>query len=485
MPRIDLLRTTTFRLAAFYLGLFTLSVMAVLAVVYWFTAGFIERHTEETILREVNELRNTWENRGRVGLMQLVSERSENPRTEMIYAVATPNLDVIAGNLATWPMSTGQVGWTAFDIRSLRKPGPVRPAVAVVISLGSSGWLLVGHDMTERYLLRGQILTGLVWAVLLAVCIGTAGALLMGRRVAVRIETVNRTIDRITAGHFADRMPIAGTGDEIDRLSQNLNRMLDEIGRLMLSMRQVTDNVAHDLRTPLSRLRARLELALLEEEMTSPQRATLEMAIGEIDRLLGVFGALLTIAAAESGRARTDFAAVDLGALVADAAELYEPVAEERGQSLSVSGPSGIQVQGSRQLLAQLLSNLVENAVKYTPEGGTVSIAAAQRPDGAACLSVADTGPGIPAGDRERVLDRFVRLEEHRGTPGHGLGLSLVAAVARLHDASLSLEDNGPGLRVVVVFPRAVELRPSGRAALPAPGPRPGLKPPQPTSAGR
>jgi len=451
VPRLNYLRTSAFRLAAFYLGLFTLSMAGVLAVVWWFTAGFIERHTEQTVVREVTELRSVWETQGRFGLLRLVSDRSGVPRTSMIYAVATPGGDVIAGNLARWPSAASAPGWTSFDIRSLRDPGPRRPAVAVVVSLGAAGWLLVGHDMTERYLLRDQIFTGLFWALSLALVVGAAGAVVLGRRVARRVENINTTIDRITAGAFADRMPIAGTGDEIDRLSTKLNRMLDEIGRLMTGLRQVTDNVAHDLRTPMARLRSRLELALLDPRMPEAQRQTVEQSIEEIDRLLGVFKAILDIAAAESGRARADFGPVDLAQVADDVAELYQPVAEEKGLDLSVAAEPGVTVKGSPQLLAQLVSNLVENAIKYTPDGGRVTIAVTG--GRSPLLSVADTGPGIPADQRDRVLERFVRLEEHRGTQGHGLGLSLVAAVARLHGADLTLEDNAPGLRVVLRFP--------------------------------
>jgi signal transduction histidine kinase len=221
----------------------------------------------------------------------------------------------------------------------------------------------------------------------------------------------------------------------------------------------VTDNVAHDLRTPLSRLRARLELAQLEPDLPDAQAATLEQAIAEIDRLLGVFNAILTIAAAETGRARADFEPVDLSALVAEVAELYEPLAEEKGLTLELANADPVSVSGSRQLLAQLASNLVENAVKYASPGGHVQVAAGHDlASGRPLLSVADDGPGIPADQRDKVLERFVRLEAHRGTPGHGLGLSLVAAVARLHDADLLLDDHRPGmehpgLRVSLRFP--------------------------------
>lgn len=459
MSRFSFLRTTTFRLAAFHLGLFILSVAVVLAVVYWFTAGFINRHTEETVLREVQELSNAMNDRGRIGLLRLISERAADHRTDMIYAVASPTGEIIAGNLANWPLPNTAAGWIEFDIKNRGEPGRKRAAVAIILPVHDLGWLLVGHDMTDRYLLRGQILLGMIWAVSLALVIGIIGAVYMSRRVAERVEKINRTIDSITAGSFADRLEVTGSGDEIDRLVTKLNRMLDEIGRLMLGMRQVTDNVAHDLRTPLSRLRARLELAQLEPDLSDAQATTLEQAIGEIDRLLGVFNAILTIAAAETGRARADFEPVDLSALVAEVAELYEPLAEEKGLTLELANADPVSVRGSRQLLAQLVSNLVENAVKYASPGGHVQVAAGHDlASGRPLLSVADDGPGIPADQRDKVLERFVRLEAHRGTPGHGLGLSLVAAVARLHDADLLLDDHRPGmdqpgLRVSLRFP--------------------------------
>lgn len=451
MNRLSFLRTSTFRLAAFYLGLFTLSVGAVLGVVWWFTAGFVERQAEQTVLREVQELRHALATRGRIGFLQLVSDRSQAQRTNMIYAVASPRLDIVTGNLAPWPIPDARSGWVEFEIKTVREPGPSRPAIALVIDMGNFGWLLVGHDMTERYLLREQLLTALIWAVSLALVVGAGGAVLISRRVARRIDSINTTIDRITAGAFADRMPLSGTDDELDRLSAKLNSMLDEIARLMLNLRQVTDNVAHDLRTPMSRLRSRLEMALTDQRLSEAQRGQLEQAVEEIDRMLSVFKAILDIAAAESGRARADFGPVDLAALADNVAELYQPVAEEKGLTLTLDAAPGVIVSGSGQLLAQALSNLVENAIKYTPPGGRVAVRVLS--GARAALAVEDSGPGVPEAQRGRVLERFVRLEEHRGTPGHGLGLSLVAAVARLHGAELRLEDNAPGLRAMLSFP--------------------------------
>lgn len=456
-PLGNIFKTTSFRLAGLYLGLFLVSMTAVLAVVYWFTAGFLDRHTEQTIEVEAAELQDTWNERGPIALLSLVSERASVPRTEMIYAVATPELDILAGNLPIWPAhdSAAGAGWVSFRVHTRPDGSDSRPALARLIPLGGQGWLLVGRDMNERYLLQERIVSGFLWAVGLSLVVGAIGAALMGRRVSDRIEALNTTIDRIAAGHFAARMPVAGTGDELDRLVVNLNRMLDEIGRLMQGLRHVTDNVAHDLRTPLSRLRSRLELALLSPNLDDSYRSTLEQAIAEIDHLLAVFAAILDIAAAESGRARSDFTPIDLSDLARTAAEFYGPVAEERGLALKVDAGSDPVVRGSRQLLAQALSNLVENAIKYTPRGGTVRVAVERPAQRGPRLVVSDSGPGIPEGQRDRVLDRFVRLEEHRSTPGHGLGLSLVAAVAHLHDADFTLADNAPGLVATLQFKQA------------------------------
>jgi signal transduction histidine kinase len=453
---IQIFRTTSFRLAGLYLGLFLLSMTAVLGVVYWLTVGFIDRHTEQTIQLEVAEMRETWADRGPIALLRQVSDRAAVPRTAMIYAIATPELDVLAGNLAAWPgAQPAGPGWITFDLHTRSDRSDTRPALARIVPLGAQGWLLVGYDMADRNLLRRQLIAGFLWAVGLAVVVGMFGAALIGRRVVNRIEALNATIGKIAAGHFAERMPVLGTGDELDRLVTNLNRMLDEIGRLMQGLRHVTDNVAHDLRSPLSRLRARLELALIGIGSDDPHRATLEQAVAEIDHLLAVFAAILDIAAAESGRARAHFATVDLGDLARTAAEFYTPLAEEKDVTLTVSADAPAQVQGSRQLLAQALSNLVDNALKYSPPGGAVQVEVDCPAGGGTRLRVRDHGPGIPADQRDQVLDRFFRLEEHRSTPGHGLGLSLVAAVARLHDAELRLEDNHPGLCATLRFPGA------------------------------
>ncbi len=253
------------------------------------------------------------------------------------------------------------------------------------------------------------------------------------------------------AGELSHRIATTGSSDEFDRLSDTLNAMLEEIRRLMTGMRTVIDNIAHDLRSPLARMRSRLEVSLLDRQDIEGQRRAIERTITDADQLLATFNALLSIADAEAGSARATMATLDLGALAQDIVELYGPVAEERGITMRCDGTGG-NVLGSRQLLFQAVSNLVDNAMKHTPKDGSIMIAVGAMADGTR-LSVADTGSGVPESERERVLEPFVRLDESRSTPGSGLGLALVAAIARLLGARLSLEDNAPGLRAVLMFP--------------------------------
>jgi signal transduction histidine kinase len=270
-----------------------------------------------------------------------------------------------------------------------------------------------------------------------------------------RLDTINRTSGEIIAGDFSRRVPLAGSGDEFDVLAENLNRMLDRIERLMKGLREVTDSVAHDLRTPLNRLRNRLEESAARLSAEGAQASEIERAIAETDQLIGTFNALLLIAETDAGTTRAAMSALDLGEVAADVVELYEPLAEEKKVALSLMPEPPVIIEGNRSLIAQALANLLDNAIKYTPKGGKVRIRTAITAAGVD-LSVADSGPGIPAEDRPRVTERFVRLEASRNSPGTGLGLSLVAAVAHFHHAELVLEDNAPtGLKAVLRFPKS------------------------------
>jgi signal transduction histidine kinase len=450
---LNLFRTTAFRLALLYLTLFLLSVLALLGFVYWTTSGVATRQTEDTIQAEITGLGEQYQSRGLAGLVDVVSERSRNQRFSL-YLLTGPGNFALAGNLNSWPdAEEDAAGWLDF---SYRRPvgGEVETheARGRHLHLGSGFDLLVARDVEERVRLEGALRASLVWAVLLTIALGLAGGVLFSRNLLRRIEGMTRISTEIMAGDLKRRVPLTGSGDELDRLAANLNDMLDEIERLVTSLREVTDNIAHDLRSPLNRIRNRLEITLMGEPKAEDYRAAIEATLHEAAGLVDTFNALLAIARAEAGRPEGEPEEFDLSAAVADVVELYAPVAEETGPALHADVASGIRIKGFRQLASQALANLVDNALKYTMVGGRVDVSL-RKTTGGAELVVADNGPGIPAADRQRVLDRFVRLEASRNSPGSGLGLSLVRAVARLHCAELILEDNLPGLRVVLRFP--------------------------------
>ena len=316
--------------------------------------------------------------------------------------------------------------------------------------------MLVGRDVEASRQFATIIRTTLVWALAMALVLGFGGGLLMSRNFLRRVDSITQATRAIMAGDLSGRMPAGGTGDELDRLAHSLNEMLDQIERLMAGMREVSINVAHDLRTPLSRLRARAEAALRSNH-AHEHREALGKTIEEADRLLQTFNALLSIARTESGQAREGLQPIDIADVVIDVAELHEPIAEELGGRLRVKVASGLEVRGDRQLLAQAVSNLIDNALKYgvaSGEQGAAIDISASRQDGEVVVEVADHGPGVPEADRSRVVERFVRLDESRSKPGNGLGLSLVAGVMKLHSGRLVLEDHAPGLRAKLILPR-------------------------------
>jgi signal transduction histidine kinase len=313
--------------------------------------------------------------------------------------------------------------------------------------------LLVGRDMSESEAFRSRVGDTLGWAGLLTLALGLLTAVVASRNMLRRVEAVSGTAARIMRGDLAQRVPVTGSGDEFDQLAGNLNDMLERIERLMNGMREVSDNIAHDLRTPLSRLRTRLEVALLEPPDAARYAEVMRETIAEADALLGTFNALLSITQAEAGTQRTPLEELDLAEIAGAVCELYEPVAEEAGVELAGEIERPILVRGDRHLLSQAAANLLDNALKYAA-GGPVTVAV-RRAAGEALLIVADRGPGIPPEQRDKVFDRFVRLEASRSTPGQGLGLSLVRAVARLHGGGVRLEDNEPGLRAVLALPEA------------------------------
>jgi signal transduction histidine kinase len=420
-------------------------VFGVLLFVYWTSADFVERQTEATLDAEITGLAEQYAQRGLTGLIQIVAARSAGDRGDgMLYLVTNRDGRPLAGNITGWPegapVAPGAVSFRlTTTVKGRAESHPARGALIVI----PDGYrLLVARDISDAALFRERVKLALLWSGLLALVAGLIGGAVMSRNLLRRVEQVNRTAERVVAGNLSDRVPVKGSGDEFDQLAANLNGMLDQIERLMTAMREVTDNVAHDLRTPLARLRARLELSLCDTADAAAQSEAIRAAIDEADRLLATFSALLNIAEAESGARRDRAEPLDLAQTARAAAELYEPLAEEMGCALTVDVEPRIMIRGDRHLLSQAVANLLVNALKYG--GGEVLLSARQH-DGRAELAVSDRGPGIPEGERAAVFDRFVRLEPSRSTPGNGLGLSLVRAVARLHNGTVALGESRPG----------------------------------------
>ena len=452
-----LLRTQAFRIVLVYVLLFAVSVTALLFFTYWNTRRTLDGQTDQIIEAEIIGLQEEYQHFNLPGLVETVRSRSLHAG-QTLYLLSDGLHHVVAGNLDSWP----QISSTPGDMVEFDYERPVdgkleaRRARGRVILVPGDFVLLVAQDVHDRYLIEHMFTTTLPWTVLLILLLGAVGGALLSSNMLRRLDTINRTSGEIIAGDLTRRVPLTGSGDEFDALAENLNRMLDRIERLMKGLREVTDSVAHDLRTPLNRLRNRLEESAARLTARGTPAEEIERAIAETDQLIGTFNALLLIAETDAGTTRAAMAALDLGEVAADVAELYEPLAEERKVTLTLVPGATPPIEGNRSLIAQALANLVDNAIKYTPAGGRVSIRAAASGDGVE-LSVADTGPGIPAADRARVTERFVRLEASRNSPGTGLGLSLVLAVAHFHKAVLTLEDNQPaGLKAVLRFPKAV-----------------------------
>ncbi|MGD2020177.1 MAG: HAMP domain-containing sensor histidine kinase [Thiohalocapsa sp.] len=463
-PR-EVLASFTFRLALLYAVLLAGSVVILLGFIYWSTAGYMARQTDATIEAEIQGLAEQYRRRGLSGLTTLLAQRSaKRPTGAGVYLLADSKYRPLVGNIDAWPdVEPDRDGWIDFRLRDAADAGAAlgeeHAARGKVFRLRGGLRLLVGRDVRELASIRGLIRDALGWGLAMTVALALAGGWLMSAGVVRRIEAVNQVGREIMEGDLSRRIPTDGSSDEFDQLAVNLNRMLGRIEALMASVRQVSDNIAHDLRTPLSRLHTKLS-QLRDMDLGPDAAKGVDEAINDAEELLSAFNALLRIARVESGSRRAAFADLDPVVLVHDVAELYEPLAADKGQHLDVAPTASdsaavLHLHGDRDLLFQALANLLDNAIKYTPPGGHIQLRAEAAVGGGVQLSVADSGPGIPAELRGKVLQRFYRIDASRSEPGHGLGLSLVQAVAHLHGAQLLLTDAAPGLRVTLVLPAA------------------------------
>ena len=449
-------RATTFRLVLSYLGIFTFSALALLSLVSWSTAMFIDWQVQETVEAETAGLIEQYQGRGITYLSTIINQRIDNDEgRRAVYLLLSPQGQILAGNLRGWPLMLGagaNQGWLRLTAED--NDGRMRDDVfmARAYSLPGGYRLLVGRSLTDANRMKSNINRALAWGLALTLLLGLVGGHLTTRHLLRRVDAMNQTARKILGGQLQSRMKLSRGNDEFDRLARSFNAMMDQIERLVDGMRTVTDNVAHDLRTPLTRLRTRIEVVLNDNSLSDEERTALEACLADADHLLLTFNALLTIGQAESGQHLHHFAPVDMSRLVEDATELYEPLAEEKGLTLHWCATEGVTIAGNRHLLFQALANMMDNAIKYTPAGGIVQVRLDDEGH-TVRLSVADNGCGIPLNQRDKVLDRFVRLDATRSSVGNGLGLSLVKAVAQLHRAELILADADPhGLLISLVF---------------------------------
>lgn len=453
LPR--LFRTSIFRIVLLYLLLLSVTVFALLAVVYWSTANLIDRQMSDTIEAEIRGLAEQYRDEGLSRLVDVIGERSgSNGDPQSVYILTDSMLEPLAGNLAIWPENLPDSGgWLEVY---LQRGGDDSGAPHIVrgraFDLAGGYHLFVGRDTVERGNFKRIMVETFVWALIPALLLGSLGGILIGRYSLRRIDAIRATGEDIVNGDLSRRVPLTGSGDEFDRLAQTINKMLDQIDTLMTGMRTVTDSLAHDLRSPLTRAKSGIEMVLRKDTDVRTYRQVLEQTNGELETILRTFESLINIAQAEAGMNRLALRSMDLSALVGDLVEVYQPTAEEAGLSMASELEPAIVIPGHRQLLGQALANLLDNAIKFAHSGERIQVSLKQN-GGSPVLDVRDSGPGIPPGDRKRVLHRFVRLDDSRGTPGSGLGLSLVASVAKLHGARLELADNAPGLRVTLTFP--------------------------------
>jgi signal transduction histidine kinase len=484
-----LLRTTAFRLTLGYLIVFALFAAFLLGYFALNTRRLINEQIVAIVDTEIQLLQVQYNEAGIRRLAGVVNVRSRRPGSSL-YLVTTPMGEGLAGNVGSLePGVLESEGWVETAYRRLEEPESAEHnALVRVTRLPGGIRILVGRDLDERERMFHIVALAGRWSVAIVIVLGIVGGLWVSRRVLKRVDAMTGTAQTIMAGDLSGRLSVIGSGDEFDRLALNLNGMLERIESLMRGLKEVTDNIAHDLKTPLTRLRNRCEAALRTASSEAEFRRVLEDTIEESEGLIRTFDALLMIARAESGEVREGMAEFDVAEVARDVSELYEPLAEDKGLTLEVSAKQYAAVKGNRELVSQALANLVDNAIKYAAppppyppplagEGTSICpprlagegrvgagaingersaiLVTADTEQDRIVLTVSDHGPGIPSADRSRVVDRFVRLERSRSLPGSGLGLSLVSAVARLHGGELKLEDNAPGLRARISLPRA------------------------------
>ncbi len=443
------LRSSTYRLALVAIGVFGAIVIGLFTYVRWSTASYVRSIADRAIAVDFSVLAEAQAAGGREALIAAIKRQSADSHfREAVYLLADPSLERMAGNLDHWPtLANRRSGWGEIP------PTASFPAVRFQYAMLPNGdHLLVGQKTLSLDRFVGEIDRAFDLAIVLVFVIAAVASVFVTRRTVGRIEAINAISRSIMQSGLDKRVPLRGSHDEWDELATNLNGMLERIQFLMAEVKQATDNVAHDLRTPLARMRARLEKASAQDREKERDQLLIDETIVDLEGVLRMFSSLIRISQIETYDVSQSFRPVDLAQIADDVVELFDAAAEKKNIRLQRAGDRKVDIGGDRDLLFDALAKIVDNALKYGHEGGLVSVEARQTASGAT-VSVSDDGPGIPESERERVFRRFYRLEWNRGSPGNGLGLSLVSAVARLHGAAISLSDNSPGLRLQLAFP--------------------------------
>jgi len=449
------LRSSTFKRALIWIAIFGAIVVVLFGYVYWSTSSYVLSRSDQAIAAEYAELYRAYATGGRNGLIAAIEKRTAEDRFEGgIYLLADPSFAPVVGNLEAWPSSLqGIQGWHNFGELASKPDAVDRPVLRARFETLPDGYhLLVGRDISDLDGFAKRINTALALVLSLIFVLAGAASISVTRRTVGRIEAINATSRAIMQSGLGKRIPLHGTRDEWDQLADNLNSMLERIEALMREVRQVTDNVAHDLRTPLTRMRGRLERACGRPRDPASDQSLIENTMAELDGVLRTFSSLTRISQIEASNQRAAFGTVDLAKIASEVVELFDAATEESGGHLSLARDQHVFVTGDRDLLFDAIANLVDNAIKHGREAGQITVEV-EHSDGGGVISVADDGSGLPTEEQENVFKRFYRLERSRSTPGSGLGLSVVAAVARLHGARIEMFDNRPGLKVQLRFP--------------------------------
>jgi len=453
------IKTFTFRLALVYVGLFSLSVIILFAFIYTFAMRYVETQVMDAIRIQYSYLLNDYKESGSSGMENRIKELiAEDDEGNKIYLLVNREYEKLAGNLNEWPKDAKKEGtfekegeWLRFHIEGTRSSPQGIEVKALAIPLSKWRSVLIGQTMFDNEKIERTIIQTFWASLLLTLLMAFFGAIVMTRSVMGRLGVINRSAHTIMHGNISTRVPFTRGGDEFDELSSNLNQMLDKIEMLLLSLSQFANNIAHDLRSPLNRIINRLDAGLRTIEPANPAHRLLEKNIREMEELVATFNSILKISELDANPDFQNFEPCDLQQLLNNLVEFYEPYASEKNITLTNSIDESLTIKGEKNLLTQAFANLIDNAIKFTPEGGAIALSHSKNEDHFDIV-IADTGPGVPEAYRDKIFEKFFRLEQSRNTKGNGLGLSLVAAIARIHNAQILLEDNNPGLKVRIRF---------------------------------